>query len=200
MSDAFAPVGIPHYEPGELPPLNRGYEMPSEVRQWSVGFVLDLNATLVLLIRKNRPSWQKGKLNGVGGKVEAGETPTAAMDREFKEETGCALSNIDGGAWEPMLRLWWDHNLDVTAPRKGCVHFFRAFAPLDRMRACTPGVTDEIVELHRIRDLSRPGPGIECVLPNLQWLVPLMAHRHDEYAVFDLVETGTSLRKIGRTS
>lgn len=42
----------------------------------------------VYLIEKIKPDWQKGKLNGVGGKVEAGETPIEAMVREFEEETG----------------------------------------------------------------------------------------------------------------
>ncbi|HSI37253.1 MAG TPA: NUDIX domain-containing protein, partial [Tepidisphaeraceae bacterium] len=46
----------------------------------------------VLLIRKNRPAWQAGKLNGVGGKIEPGETPRQAARREFEEETGLALS------------------------------------------------------------------------------------------------------------
>ena len=44
----------------------------------------------VLLIRKNRPVWQKGWLNGVGGGINPGETPAAAMDREFTEEAGLA--------------------------------------------------------------------------------------------------------------
>lgn len=41
----------------------------------------------VALIRKRRPVNQAGLLNGIGGKVEPGETPEEAMVREFKEET-----------------------------------------------------------------------------------------------------------------
>lgn len=44
----------------------------------------------ILLIRKLTPEWQRGLLNGPGGKIELGETPLQAMIREFKEET-----NID---------------------------------------------------------------------------------------------------------
>ena len=40
----------------------------------------------VVLIRKNKPSWQSGKLNGVGGHIEEKETPEMAMGREFLEE------------------------------------------------------------------------------------------------------------------
>lgn len=48
--------------------------------------------SLVSLIRKKRPEWQAGKLNGVGGHVEEGEPPRNAMAREFFEETGVKTS------------------------------------------------------------------------------------------------------------
>lgn len=41
-----------------------------------------------LLILKERPAWQKGRLNLPGGKMEAGETPVETAIRELKEETG----------------------------------------------------------------------------------------------------------------
>ena len=47
----------------------------------------------VLLIRKLRPAWQKGYLNGIGGKIEPGETPLEAMNREFEEEAGISGLN-----------------------------------------------------------------------------------------------------------
>lgn len=42
----------------------------------------------VLLIRKNKPDFMAGKLNGIGGKVDGLEKPIRAMLREFWEETG----------------------------------------------------------------------------------------------------------------
>jgi len=47
----------------------------------------------VVFVRKKKPVWQKGKLNGVGGKVEDGEHPEDAMKREWKEETGHDFSD-----------------------------------------------------------------------------------------------------------
>jgi 8-oxo-dGTP diphosphatase len=62
----------------------------------------------VLLIQKNKPDWQRGKYNGVGGKIDheapdlpSGvrrlETPIEAMVREFFEETGVRTRQED---WE----------------------------------------------------------------------------------------------------
>lgn len=41
----------------------------------------------VLLIEKLKPAWQKGLLNLPGGKIEPGETPSQAANRELLEET-----------------------------------------------------------------------------------------------------------------
>lgn len=54
----------------------------------------------VCLIRKTKPEWQRGKLNGVGGKIKDGELPLVAMRREFMEETGCRKHN-----WVPFAVL-----------------------------------------------------------------------------------------------
>ena len=56
--------------------------------RYVVGFAFDHKLEGVLLCQKNRPEWQAGKLNGLGGKIENGESPIEAMIREFKEEAG----------------------------------------------------------------------------------------------------------------
>ncbi len=43
---------------------------------------------MILLVLKDRPDWQKGRLNLVGGKVEPNEDVATAALRELKEETG----------------------------------------------------------------------------------------------------------------
>jgi 8-oxo-dGTP diphosphatase len=45
----------------------------------------------VALIEKARPVWQAGRLNGIGGHREQGETAVMAMAREFKEEAGLTI-------------------------------------------------------------------------------------------------------------
>ncbi len=58
------------------------------MQHYVLGFAFNQDKDYVVLIHKNKPDWQKGCLNGVGGKIEDGETPIAAMVREFEEETG----------------------------------------------------------------------------------------------------------------
>jgi 8-oxo-dGTP pyrophosphatase MutT (NUDIX family) len=45
----------------------------------------------IILIRKTHPSWQAGKLNLPGGRIEDGETPAKAAVRELAEETGLLM-------------------------------------------------------------------------------------------------------------
>lgn len=48
----------------------------------------------VLLLNRNKPSWM-GAWNGIGGKLEPGETPRESMMREMREETGLVPGGLD---------------------------------------------------------------------------------------------------------
>ena len=61
------------------------------MQEYVLGFVQDLDGHRVLLILKNRPEALAGLLNGIGGSIESGETPTFAMSRELTEETGLVI-------------------------------------------------------------------------------------------------------------
>lgn len=69
----------------------------------------------VLLILKDRPVWQAGKYNGIGGKIELGEKPIDAMIRECYEECGL---RIDG--WKQFATMEVDNGAKI--------HFYKAFA------------------------------------------------------------------------
>jgi 8-oxo-dGTP diphosphatase len=58
--------------------------------RYSAGFLFSKDYKQVLLIKKEKPDWQRGLYNGVGGKVEPGETELNCMIREFEEETKLA--------------------------------------------------------------------------------------------------------------
>lgn len=46
------------------------------------GFMFNEDRTRVALIEKQKPDWQRGKLNGIGGKIEDDESPVEAMTSE----------------------------------------------------------------------------------------------------------------------
>jgi 8-oxo-dGTP diphosphatase len=128
-----------------------------KVQEYVCGFLFSPDRTRVLLIRKKRPAWQAGKLNGVGGKIEPGETALQAMRREFREEAA-----VDVAEWEHVLTLSGDDDAGKGYGWAG--HFFRAFGELSTARA----VTDEALETHRT-DALPPD-----TIPNLRWMIPLM--------------------------
>lgn len=145
--------------------------LPKAARtKYVVGFLVDSSRDMVILIRKNRPAWQAGKLNGVGGHVEEGETSYEAMVREFKEETGVT---------------WLDWDLIVTMFFPGAViHFYRGFAPTTTLGDIITerGLTDEEVDEYSIGQLLDYGHTQQDMIPNLRWLVPLAAYTADKYS------------------
>lgn len=54
--------------------------------KYVVGFVFDEYLGRVALLKRLKEPFS-GHLNGIGGKVEAGETPKEAMQREWQEES-----------------------------------------------------------------------------------------------------------------
>ena len=72
-----------------------------------LGFMFDEAASQVALIKKNKPDWQAGFLNGIGGKIEKGETPIQAMVREFEEETGYNTQEKDWQNFGAMISPNW---------------------------------------------------------------------------------------------
>ena len=118
------------------------------------GFLFDESKEQVVLIHKQRPAWQKGRLNGVGGKVEPGETPLQAMVREFEEETGVRIEE-----WEEFGTL-------SDKAHGFYVVFFRAVRPLDIVES-VKSVTDEQVVLVQTSTMFE-----QHTIRNLRWVVP----------------------------
>lgn len=77
--------------------------MQPVIRRYVLGFYLTPQG--VVLIRKSKPEWAKGKLNGIGGHIEEGETPLEAMVREFDEEAGIKSASDE---WTELLTLRGD--------------------------------------------------------------------------------------------
>lgn len=139
--------------------------------EYVLGFAFrhDNSGTLVL-IRKSHPEAQANLLNGVGGKVEADETPHQAMAREFVEETG---------AWIEKNR--WVHFATLNTTN-GMIHLF----------ACNEWDTDyartmdgeEIVFAHKDHLPSD-------IVPDLRWMVPMAYNSlHTEFRYINMVTVG----------
>lgn len=114
----------------------------------------------VLLVEKIKPTWQAGLLNGVGGVIDPDETPSAAIEREFCEETGL-----------PPGTLEWRHFCTEKEPFGAYVYFYTAHL-MDRRRHPWPvhnDVGEHLRWLHHHEILT----GKWRTLGNLSWLLPL---------------------------
>lgn len=136
------------------------------------GFCFDPAGKQIVLIKKNRPEWQKGLLNGVGGKVEEGEQHREAIQREFLEETGVKIEN-----WELFC---------VYQGKDYVVHFFKTFSlEYDKIES----KTDEHVSVYEIDFLNSSDVlrwTKNKTIDNLKWLIPLaLDTRIDTVACFE---------------
>ena len=57
-------------------------------------YVRDNDKTLMIHRVKNENDMHAGKWNGLGGKLEPGETPEACAIREIREESGLRVQNL----------------------------------------------------------------------------------------------------------
>lgn len=137
-------------------------------QKYVVGLMFSLNKQTVLLIRKNKPLWQLGLLNGVGGKVEEGETPAQCMVREFKEEVGL---NTEEEQWTYFAKLCGTNSE---------IYFYKTYT--DSLVNAVQ-LESEIPMLIYIEDLSF----IEHV-PNLKFLIEMALLETKEFFKIDCYE------------
>ena len=123
-------------------------------QKYACGFAFNKARTKVALIEKQRPAWQAGLWNGIGGHVEDGESPLGAQRREFAEEAGLFVH-----AWHCFAEL-----TSCVGPPWRVLFYYASDVPLDELRT----LTDERVHAWRVDDLYHLS-----VVPNLRWLIPL---------------------------
>lgn len=138
------------------------------MKEYVVGFCFGseiLKGTVVLL-RKNKPEWQKGLLNGPGGLIEKDEPPLAAMVREFYEEVGVLTDN---GEWTRFCEM----EVKNVDGEKVKVYFFTMRSD-EAIREAADLVVHEGEEL--ILDAWCNLIWGKGVVPNLRWLLPMAAN------------------------
>ena len=117
------------------------------------GFLFDPEYERVALIKKNRgPDSIVGKWNGIGGKVDPGESFEESMRREFLEETGLVAPH-----WNRFCNYQFQ-NGDVIA-------FFTAVSWGVKF---VKTMEDEEVKVWFLSELHR----LDTVY-NLNWIIPL---------------------------
>jgi hypothetical protein len=125
----------------------------------------------VLLIRKAKPDWQRGLLNGIGGKVEVRngfiETINEATIREFKEETG-----LDDIAINPLIfhsMLWPEYRSHTDWPLVYFSAFTLPFAVMKEAVGNTMMATEPCV-LCRTKGIQLARHEL---MPNLPFLIEM---------------------------
>jgi len=128
--------------------------------RYVAGFMFSQDRQFVVLIRKQKPAWQKGKLNGIGGKVEAEESSLSAMVREFQEETGFQTT---ASQWSHFCKMEGKANDDGGA---FIVHFFATLGDLTLLKSMEAEQLESVIvaSLHPLHPET---------IENLPWLIAL---------------------------
>ena len=127
------------------------------MKTYTLGFIYKREFSEVLLMHKNRPNWQVGKLNGVGGRINPNEESIDCIVREVQEETGVKTEKEDWTYFGEIRSSDW--RVDLYA----LVYIGRG----DDFST----TTDEKVEWFRVDSLP------DNILKNLRWMIPLAIDR-----------------------
>lgn len=137
------------------------------MKKYTLGFIFTSDFSSVLLIHKMSPPWQIGKVNGIGGKTEEGESSRACIKREVREETAL---NIPKNSFELVGKI---------QESGGQVDVFATVYKGEKKDAKSND--KERVEWYKVNDLP------QNVISNLRWLIPLS---------IDKLNTGTPKRFV----
>lgn len=138
-------------------------------KEYVLGFAFSRNGKEVVLIEKQKPDWQKGKINGIGGKIEADDVNQLhAMIREFREETGVDTSSEQ---WNEFGCMTFEN--DITGvPCK--IYLFRMFD--DCIHECFTNESEEIIKVNSDTVLD-----VYNCMHNLPILIPLALSKEFKY-------------------
>lgn len=124
------------------------------------GFCFSNDLQRVALIQKTKPAWQKGRLNGIGGKIETDDSSSAmAMEREFLEEAGCLMLAPD---WKFLTHMYgkdWSVEFFYSVEKDLSTGY--TLEDLDSL-------TEEKVTIVKVEDVQSLD-----TISNLRWLIPL---------------------------
>jgi 8-oxo-dGTP diphosphatase len=124
------------------------------MNNYVTGLMFSKDRTRIVLLTKLNPEWQRGQLNGIGGKIEPQEAAVDAMCREFFEETGVQTTQAQ-----------WQHCAVMTHRDTYHVNFFVTF---DDQAFAAKTIEKEVVGVYDVAALPAN------LIRNLRWLIPLV--------------------------
>lgn len=141
------------------------FDMQRATHKYVMGLAFNADATEIIFIEKQKPEWQRGKLNGVGGSVEEDETWSMAMTREFQEETGVYICMEN-----------WIEVADLTGPvcqagergnagENWAMKVFTLFS--QDIRGCRTKTIEKVFTF------NIPVAPTANLMHNLHWLIPM---------------------------
>jgi 8-oxo-dGTP diphosphatase len=133
----------------------------TDKKQYVIGFLFNAEDE-VALIEKTHPDWQKGKLNGVGGHIEEGESPEDAMTREFEEEVGA------GCHWTSFCKMIF---------QEAEIYCFRSSSVAE-----IESMTEEKVAWYPVKNLP------ENIVLDIGWLIPMALHYEPQLINVEMVK------------
>lgn len=150
------------------------------MKKYVAGLMFSEDGNYVALIVKNKPDWQKGCLNGIGGKIEEKDfsmyyrgnknivQSKVAMIREFKEETGIKTLTKD---WYLFLNMNGNNTDENKTPFS--VDFYRCFS--DKVFNCKT-MEDEEVKVMLISEAL-----CSKTIDNLKWIILLALDKNPKF-------------------
>lgn len=116
-------------------------------------FVFNQDLSKVLLLKKKRPAFHEGKINGLGGKNDPHESDYDCASRELFEESGLT---IKPDTWQYYAHLHWTHWIvPVLAAR------------YEGKESDARSLEEGEVDWYDVDCLP------ETCIPNLTWLIPM---------------------------
>ena len=133
---------------------------------YSCGLVFNQDNSKLAMIKKNRPWWQRGKYNGVGGKLEIIETYNECMIRETKEEIGIDTNEKE---WAFLGRLKINDS-DIM--------FFAIFG-IDFYTL--KQITDEEIHIFKVKDIFNIKSDVyNLIMPNIRTAIGLALDKKND--------------------
>lgn len=137
---------------------------------YTVALVFSPDKSQIALIRKQKPRWQFGKLNGIGGKINDMESPLDAAQRELFEEANIVSRNLKKFAIGTVSTP--NNNYGDT------IFFFTGTSDLSMVHS---NETEQIEIISVYNAIHSPD-----LISNLRWLILLALDESTEITKFEI--------------